>query len=243
MTSKNEKPTRHAIAFGSETIPFTVAYAEQKTLSIAVRPDCSVVVVAPIGKDLEKVLARVNHRRKWIAKQRAYFEQFRQLPKNKHYVSGETHLYLGRQYRLKVRKDVKPDLKLFGHYMHVGVPVPQDPNSIKVVLDSWYHVHSILIFKSRFEKYLQLAKSLKLSFPKLQVRSMNKRWGSCSKAGVITLNEELVKTPLYCIEYVILHELCHLSVRKHGQKFFNLLSQYMPDWKKRKERLDLFSLQ
>lgn len=100
----------------------------------SVRPDCSVVVVAPIGKDLEKVLPRVYHRRKWIAKQRAYFEQFRQLPKNKHYISGETHLYLGRQYRLKVRKNVKPSMKLIGHYMHVEVPIPQDINSIRILL-------------------------------------------------------------------------------------------------------------
>jgi predicted metal-dependent hydrolase len=243
MMPNHRNPTRHEIQFGSETIPFVVAFGEQKTLSIAVRPDCSVVAVAPVGNDLPKVLSRVYHRRKWIAKQRAYFEQFRQLPKNKHYISGETHLYLGRQYRLKVHKGAKSGMKLVGHYMHVDVQNPKDFNMIKTVMESWYHRHSILIFKNRFDTYLKLTGSLKLAFPKLQVRQMNKRWGSCSKAGVITLNEELVKTPLYCIEYVILHELCHLSIRKHGPKFFNLLTQYMPDWKKRKERLDLFSLQ
>jgi predicted metal-dependent hydrolase len=67
---------------------------------------------------------------------------------------------------------------------------------------------------------------------------MKKRWGSCTKAGVITFNTELVKAPTYCIEYVIMHELCHLKHPHHGKEFYDLLTQCTPDWVRRKERLE-----
>ena len=67
---------------------------------------------------------------------------------------------------------------------------------------------------------------------------MSKRWGSCGKSGDILLNVELVKASLYCIDYVIMHELCHLRVHTHNNGYYKLLSKYMPDWKERKERLE-----
>ena len=67
---------------------------------------------------------------------------------------------------------------------------------------------------------------------------MSKRWGSCSRKGTITLSLDLIKTPLHCIEYVITHELCHLLVHDHSPAFFRMLSRCMPDWERRKARLE-----
>ena len=74
--------------------------------------------------------------------------------------------------------------------------------------------------------------------PIVRFRRMKKRWGSCSNGGVIMLNTELAKAPIHCIDYVILHELSHLLFLNHDRKFFRLLGRLLPDWKKRKERLE-----
>ncbi|HCU25770.1 MAG TPA: hypothetical protein DF383_12200, partial [Deltaproteobacteria bacterium] len=78
-------------------------------------------------------------------------------------------------------------------------------------------------FSSKLSQCLENSPSLKCAPNKLILRKMPKRWGSCNKSGNILLNLELVKTPLYCIEYVIMHELCHLKVHDHGPAFYRLL--------------------
>ncbi len=69
---------------------------------------------------------------------------------------------------------------------------------------------------------------------------MHKRWGSCTPDGKVMLNLDLVKAPVDCIEYVIVHELCHKEVPHHGPEFYRLLSRFLPDWEERKERLEEF---
>ena len=113
---------------------------------------------------------------------------------------------------------------------------PTEPRSL---VASWYDDHAKAIFKNRMSVCLANCSSLKLpSPPKLFVRPMKRRWGSCTKQGRITLNVDLVKAPIHCIDYVIVHELCHLKIHDHSLAFYRLLSRVMPDWPTRKQRLD-----
>jgi predicted metal-dependent hydrolase len=230
----------HVIQFGGETIPFALEMRQRRRLSISVHPDRRVTVVAPEDCSLADVLARVQKRGAWITRQRAYFEQFHPLPHEKRYVSGETHLYLGRQYRLKIQNAATESVKLTGSYLHVAAANRHNSLLVQLLLDDWYRNHAKSIFHTRLLQCLDNAPSLRMPPPAIFIRRMSRRWGSCTKAGNILLNLDLVKTPLYCIEYVIMHELCHLRIHDHSPSYYRLLSRCLPDWEKRKTRLDSY---
>ena len=226
------------VEYAGERIPVALDFGDRQRLSISVHPDGSVTALAPAGRSVEKVLSHIERRRAWIARQRRYFEVFHPLPQAKRFVSGETHLYLGRQYRLRVHRARDVGVKLVGRFLNVFVPEPEAPRRVRTALDAWYRAHADAIFRDRMDRCLKSAPSLGGLAPTLRIRCMTRRWGSCSRKGTITLSIELIRTPLHCIEYVIMHELCHLRVHDHSPAFFRLLSRCMPDWEQRKARLD-----
>lgn len=228
----------HNVTFGKQRIPFSVEFGDRKHLAISVHPDRTVTVVAPKGRTVDEVVDRVGKRAGWIVKQRRYFDQFHPLTPPRRFVAGETHLYLGRQYRLKLVEDVVASVKLKGRFLWVHLPDRIDTEQIEQLLDDWYQDHSQPIFLQRLEDCLRSARSLNIPAPEIIIRKMRKRWGSCTKAGRILLNTHLIKTPPYCIEYVIMHELCHLKIHDHSPEFYRLLTRCMPDWEQRKQRLE-----
>lgn len=227
----------HILQFGGRQIPFDLAYCNRKRLTISVHPDQKVTVKVPLGKSFDEVLKRIEKHAAWILKQRHYFEQFRPLPQPRQYVSGETYLYLGRQYRLKVLKEQEESVKLIGRYLWVRTKRPDYKSKVKTLLEVWYKAHSRLILENRLAICLEAASRAGIPEPTVKYRKMRRRWGSCHSKSAIILNTELVKAPLHCIDYVITHELCHLKHKNHGPGFHRLLSRLMPDWEMRKEKL------
>jgi len=231
------------VEHAGEHISVSVEFRNRERLSISVHSDGSVTALAPAGQSLNDVLAHLNRRRSWIAKQRRHFEQYQPLPVEKRYVSGETHLYLGRQYRLRVHQGDDSSVRLVGRSFEVQVPSPKLPEPIAAAMREWYQSHAESLFHERLRRYDQIAAPLRLGLDtKIRVKPMERRWGSCSKAGTITLNTHLVKAPLHCIDYVIMHELCHLRIHDHSAAFFRMLGRCMPDWQRRKDRLESFVL-
>jgi hypothetical protein len=243
MIENGQSNGGYLLTHGSLRIPFQVEFGERKQLTIHVHPELRLEVLAPSGRDIDRVLKRVDARSGWIAKQWRYFEQFHPTSPARQYVSGETHLYLGRQYRLKVTRQAESSVKLIGRFLHVRHADKNDQAAIRELVSDWYQEHATRLFDTRLKKCLEGCKSLGLQeSPKLTVRSMTRRWGSCTKAGNISLNFDLVKTPIHCIDYVIVHELCHLKIHNHSPAFYRLHSQCMPDWENRKQRLESFRL-
>lgn len=234
-----ERPSEIVLVdFPEGPVPVTVQFRDRMQLSISVHPDGVVTALAPVHRSIDDVAAHLRRRQSWITKQRRHFEKYQPLPAEKRYVAGETHLYLGRQYRLRINEGGAASVKLVGGFFHVTIPQKEDTRSIASAMNQWYRLHAELIFRGRLEHCLDAAASLRVPPIQLRVVSMKRRWGSCSSAGTITLNTDLVKTPLHCIEYVIMHELCHLRVHDHSPAFYRLLGRCMPDWRQRKERLE-----
>lgn len=231
-----------SIAYGKEDIPFAVRFSDRKTLEIAVQPDTRVMVKAPKGTSAETIKTRIVRRARWIRKQIKYFERFVPRTPPRSYVGGETHLYLGRQYRLKIRKQRESGVKLKGPFLYVQMSDPKKRRAVKRLLDEWYKEHARVVFTRRLESCHTSARGLNVPMPKIRLRTMTRRWGSCGKNGTILLNTALVQAPVYCIDYVIMHELCHLKAPTHSTGYYKLLSKYMPDWERRKERLEVVLL-
>ena len=227
-----------SIAYGRETIAFDVLHLKRKTLEIAVHPGKSVVVKAPLGSDSEEVVRRVQRRAGWINRQMLYFEQFEPKTPPRRHVSGESHLYLGRKYRLKIRRSKTPQVLLKSGYFQIQSP-NLSPDHIQKLLEEWYFQKASTCFQAIFHLGWEKFKKTDVAKPGLKIRKMKARWGSLSKSGRLTLNLDLIKAPKECIEYVVIHELCHVSYRHHDSDFYKLLDRYLPDWVQRKHKLEL----
>jgi len=241
MIENGQSGGGYLLTHGALQIPFQVKFGDRRQLTIHVHPELRLEVLAPAGRDIDRVLKRVDARAGWIAKQWRYFEQYQPVSPPRQYVSGETYVYLGRQYRLKVTKHRESSARLIGRFLHVRHADKHDRGAIERLVTDWFREHAVRIFEKHLHTCRTGCKSLALrKAPRLTVRQMTRRWGSCTKSGNISLNVELIKTPIQCIDYVIVHELCHLKVHNHSPAFYQLLSQCMPDWQKRKARLDSF---
>lgn len=233
---KNEQ---YSIEYGKLLINFLVVRRTRKTLEIAVEPDSTVSVAAPISTSAENIKSRVRKRASWIVAQQRYFEQFNPRTPRRYYLSGETHLYLGRQYRLKVVPSECGTVKLFRGRIVVQSSRPHDTNETKKLLDKWYETRANAKLRERLEACLQsFSRPAAVEPSGLTIRSMQKRWGSMSQGGRLLLNRRLIQAPVYAIDYVITHELCHRVEPSHSPAFYRAMSRVMQDWKKRKECLE-----
>lgn len=226
--------SKQTFQFGSAIIDYELLFSDRKTLGITVTPEMAVIVSAPIGTEIHKIESKLNKRAPWILKSISYFLSFHPKTPKRKYISGETHLYLGRQYLLRILNGEEESVKLKGRH----IIITGNNNNAKTLLENWYlnqaknKIHSLALpLIEKFKKYNVIPSGVEL-------RSMPKRWGSCTANGKIILNPELIKAPKGSIEYVITHELCHLIYHDHTQKFYDLQSKEMKDWKKWKDKLE-----
>lgn len=228
----------HTLYFGETAIDYTLTYAPRKTLAIQVHPDRSVTVKAPEGSDLAAVEAFLRKRAPWIVRQQRAFERLPQPAPPRRYISGESYSYLGRHYRLKVVEGERDWVKLTRGYLEVTTPSKANPEYVRAQVEGWMRKQARRVFYERLQAMLPRFAPLQLPEPELVIKPMKARWGSCTEGGTITLNLELIKMPKPSIDYVIVHELCHLVEHNHGKQFYALLDRVLPDWETRRQRLN-----
>jgi predicted metal-dependent hydrolase len=224
-----------SIQFGSKKIHFRLVYSERKSLGITVTPDLEILVKAPVNTSMEKIKERIKKKAPWIIKQQGFFLSFQPRTPKRKYVNGETHLYLGRQYRLKIENGKEESVKLKGKYI---VATTSDKSRAKALLKDWYLQHARTKFHAIGVPLIEGFSKYKVKPSSIVLLDMPTRWGSCTPKGKIILNPELIKAPKGCIEYVIVHELCHLVHLDHTQKFLDLQTKEMRDWEKWKMKLE-----
>ena len=224
-----------AVKFGSKTINFRLEYSDRKSLGITVTPEMEVLVKAPKDTSMEKVKEKIRKKAPWIIKQQSFFLSFQPKTPQRKYISGETHLYLGRQYRLLIQIGKEEFVKLQGKFIIVETT---EKAGVKNLLNNWYLQNARIKLPLIASPFIDRFKKYKVEPSSFVLREMPTRWGSCTSKGKIILNPELIKAPKGCIEYVIIHELCHLIHHDHTQKFIDLQTKEMKDWEKWKMKLE-----
>ena len=223
----------------SVTVQRKIRASSRSSIQITVHPEGRVVAAIPADQCEHKVQEALNKRASWVFRQLNDFkrQQAHSLPRS--YVGGESHLYLGRRYVLKVitidRKG-RSSVKLLRGHLEVRTHYKAKAK-IKGLLDDWYRERAKDYFAKRLEVVSEQALWLKAP-PQLRIRVMTKQWGNCSSSGTLTLNTHLIKAPRECIDYVIQHELCHFLEHNHSPKFYRILKQLAPEWEITKQRLD-----
>jgi len=211
--------------------------ARRRTVAITVEPDRRIVVLAPGTAESARIDTIVRQRVDWIRRQWRTLEALPAPELPRQWVAGETHRYLGRQYRLKPVDGTTRSVRLAGAFFVVTLRDRSDRQSIRRLMEAWYRQHAILLLTGRVERLLHATTWLDVSAPAIELRALRQRWGSTTARGRVYFNPDLVKLPLGCIDYVVAHELVHLKVPNHGPAFWRMLTRVMPDWKRWRERL------
>jgi predicted metal-dependent hydrolase len=226
----------HRITVGG--ISVDVVRKDIKNLHLGVYPpNGRVRVAAPLVVSNEAVRLAVIDKLGWIKRQRKNFAaQPRQSEREM--VNGETHYFFGQKYRLRVVEKEGPTtvairgLRALDLYVRPG----SDTEKRREVLEAWYRAELRQQLEPLIEKWQRV---LKAKLSSWRITKMRTRWGGCNSAARRAwFNLELAKVPLNCLDYIVLHELAHLIVRTHDERFVKILDKHMPDWRLRRELLN-----
>lgn len=225
---------------GSTKIPYEIVYSpRRKTIALSVHPSKRVTVTAPQNMEKGAIRSLVQKKVPWIMKKFSWFDMIPHRIIEREYVNGETFLYLGRQYQLKIITGAKKsDVKLIGRFLEISIPSryngPDLKNHIKRKIRRWYAQHARQKIELKIREFCQ---RINILTPEFQIKNLKKRWGSCTEKNLLTINTRILMAPISQLEYVIMHELCHVTCKNHSLKYWEKLRLAMPDYEIRRENL------
>ncbi|KKN84236.1 hypothetical protein LCGC14_0290500 [marine sediment metagenome] len=230
-----------SVKFGEKEIIYSIDRTERKTIGIVVEPDGKVIVKAPFNLERDMIQDTVYKKRKWIVEKLKLTEEIKKpIPVKHELVSGEKILLKNRLIRLKIynsptkRSKITYAFKTLHIYVNENLSVIQKEEEIKRVLIEWYKEKAFSIISKRIEKYLNV---IDYRPQEIKVRDQKIRWGSCTKDGRLIFNWRIIMAPISAIDYIIVHELCHMKEPPHSSKFWDLIESLFPNYKKWKEWL------
>lgn len=208
--------------------PFTLCRSRRRTISITVRPDRSLSVRAPLRTPQAAIRDFVIRKAAWILKVWARMEQ---LPPRAQptYEEGTPIPLLGAVYPLALREGVRKSVTISEGKLLLTAPGPVTPEEIRVMIEGWYRRQAREIIPHRLAACHRLMAPEGIPLPPFTVRPMKSRWGSYSyRSSRVCLNLYLLAAPPVCLDYVIIHELCHIKIRHHGPQFWSMVARYAP---------------
>ncbi len=224
--------------YGRYEYDYTLLKQDRKTLSLTVDPSLRIIVKVPHAAEKRHIETFLKKKWLWLEKQLAFFEKYQHKMSKREYLSGESYLYLGRQYQLLVKRDTADKVVLSKNVLLVkSTRKISDQRHNRKLVEDWYNRRRDTVFKKRFEEVFSMFDYP--TIPDLEIRSMTKRWGSFVKGKKVVLNPLLIQAPKDAIDYVIAHELCHIRYKNHDKKFYEFLESMVPNWRSVKEKLEL----
>ncbi|HOB84161.1 MAG TPA: SprT family zinc-dependent metalloprotease [Bacteroidales bacterium] len=218
-------------------ISYNVIFSRRRSISIIVRPDKSVTVRAPLRTSLKTIDRFVRAKSAWIQKHLNNNPGIKLAGNDKEHINGEIFLYQGKEYKLQKILSFESFVKINGDTIEVGLADINDTLRTRYLLNRWYVLKAHKYLAERLRDMLNRYKELSFEPSGLTIRQLKSRWGSCSSKGKITLNSELIKLDPVLIDYVIVHELCHLKHHNHGYDFHKLLGELIPEYKSLRKEL------
>ncbi len=226
---------QQSFKYGNRTIDFDVTYSRRKSLKIAVEPPGLISVVAPAGLPKSMVMERVRSKAAWIAGKLDCFHDLH-LPLARSFESGESFMYLGRDYPLSIYLDArlkKPEASLHGERVWVETPAA-GPDVIREAMETWYRRQTLEKIEERVQHYQRLFSKRPSA---VKVKEQKRRWGSCTGRDALLFNWRCIMAPLDVVDYIVVHEMCHLEQKNHSQLFWNLLAGILPEYRQSKKWL------
>jgi predicted metal-dependent hydrolase len=231
-----------SITFGRTKIQYEIKRGKRtKTVALLIQPNTSIIVLTPRLLSEEKIRQIVAKRAGWIIRQTEKIKRLRAACPPKEFVSGESFPYLGRQYRLKVTRTnslTNSHCKLTEGRFHIKIH--NDPKNreasefVRQKLVEWYMARAEEKIKERIAKYAVLVEKQP---QRVIVKEQGKRWGSCSYAKTLRFNWKIIMAPISVLDYVIVHELCHMVINNHSDKFWDKIRSIIPDYPKKRKWL------
>lgn len=228
------------LQYGTTSIDYSLSKEKRNDIKITVTLVNGVVIHTPENHDpsqLEKVL---QQKAPWIIQKLQALNEVEKTVALKEFVSGEKLPYLGRQYRLKIYKNMVSAATLRfkqGRFIAV-VPREWAQSQIQYHLEqkliTWYRTHGLKKVNERVRKYQSI---LGVEAQSVQLKTQHKRWGSCTPTGDIYVNWRIVMAPVHVMDYIIVHELSHLLVPEHNDRFWQIVKNILPHYKDAKEWL------
>lgn len=230
-------PERDVLQFPDSSLSYTIrASARRRTLGLELRADGSLTVAAPRGLSLDVIRAFVESRRAWVEAKRALLVQSESSAPHFLFQNGARLPYLGAELALDV--SIAPSRRAACRCASgsLALNVPHSA-AIRPAIEAWYRRAAATHAAARLAHF---APQVGRAARKLVIRAQRTRWGSCSARGTISLNWRLMQASPEILDYVVVHELCHLLVPNHSPRFWAEVARVLPDWRRQRAELRQF---